>query len=73
MADGLGGLETTARMGAVAPSPELGDSRFLNALMYRNRGDLFRRLDRLFETGVRVVPYAEYVATSLGGGAGDGR
>ncbi len=46
--------------------PELGGSRLLNALMYRNRADLFRRLDRLFATGVRVVPYAEYVATSLG-------
>ena len=50
--------------------PELGDSRFLNSLMYRNRGDLFRRLDRLFATGVRVVPYAEYVSTSLGAGSG---
>jgi polysaccharide deacetylase family protein (PEP-CTERM system associated) len=45
--------------------PELGDSRFLNALMYRNRGDLLRRLERLFASGLRVMPYAEYVATSL--------
>jgi hypothetical protein len=47
--------------------PELGESRFLNALMYRNRADLFRRLERLFASGLRVVPYAEYVATSLAG------
>ena len=51
--------------------PELGGSRLLNALMYRNRADVFRRLERLFASGARVVPYAEYVATSLGNGAGD--
>jgi polysaccharide deacetylase family protein (PEP-CTERM system associated) len=49
--------------------PELGDSRVLNALMYRNRHALLRRLERLFASGAPVVPYAEYVATSLAGGA----
>jgi polysaccharide deacetylase family protein (PEP-CTERM system associated) len=44
---------------------ELGNSRLLNWLMYRNRGDVFRRLERLFAADARVMPYAEYVATGL--------
>ena len=45
--------------------PEINSNRFYNWLLYRNRGDVFRRLERLLECGARVVPYAEYVAETL--------
>jgi polysaccharide deacetylase family protein (PEP-CTERM system associated) len=45
--------------------PELRENRLLNWLMYRNRDDVFRRLDRLFANGAPVLPYAEYVTTRL--------
>jgi polysaccharide deacetylase family protein (PEP-CTERM system associated) len=48
--------------------PEIGDSRLYNWLLYRNRKGVFRRLERLFEYGARIVPYREYVADTLESG-----
>jgi polysaccharide deacetylase family protein (PEP-CTERM system associated) len=45
--------------------PEIDDSRLFNWLMFWNRKDVFRRLDRLFGHGARVVPFREYVRDVL--------
>jgi hypothetical protein len=47
--------------------PELGDSRLLNWLMFRNRRDVFRRLERLLAKGAHVLPYSDYVDRFLTG------
>ncbi len=46
-------------------SPEINGNRVYNWLLYRNRGDVFRRLDKLLEQGATIVPYAEYVENTL--------
>lgn len=46
--------------------PELWGSSALNRLMFVNRHDVFRRLDRLFAHEVDVVPFAHYVRHVLG-------
>lgn len=45
--------------------PEIGESRLLHRLMYLNRHDTMRRLGRLFDSGARLRPYADYVADTL--------
>ena len=45
--------------------PEINESRFYNWLLYRNRGRVFERLEKLLQCGPKVVPYAEYVAETL--------
>ena len=45
--------------------PEIGESRFLHRLMYFNRHDTMRRLERLFDSGAQLRPYGDYVADSL--------
>ncbi len=45
--------------------PELGESRFLNELMYWGRGAVCPRLDRLFAEAATVMPYREYVSDVL--------
>jgi polysaccharide deacetylase family protein (PEP-CTERM system associated) len=45
--------------------PGIRDSRLFNWLMFHNRKDVFRRLDRLFSQAVDVVPFAEYVSNVL--------
>lgn len=45
--------------------PEIGDSRFFNWLMHRNRHDTLRRLERLFDFGAPVIPFRDYVAEVL--------
>ncbi len=43
----------------------IGESRFYNWLMYRNRGRVLPRLDALLAAGARIETYAEFVAESL--------
>jgi polysaccharide deacetylase family protein (PEP-CTERM system associated) len=43
--------------------PEINDSRFYNFLMYYNRKNVFRRLDRIIEMEFTICPYAEYIRT----------
>lgn len=45
--------------------PEINDSRFYNWLMYRNRDQVFPRLEKLFATGVRVTTYRDFVDGDL--------
>jgi hypothetical protein len=45
--------------------PEIDDNRLFNWLMFWNRKDVFRRLDRLFGQGARVIPFREYVRDVL--------
>ena len=45
--------------------PQLGGSQLLSWFMYRNRSDVFGRLDLLLAEGVQIVPYARYVAEVL--------
>jgi polysaccharide deacetylase family protein (PEP-CTERM system associated) len=47
----------------------LGDSRFYNWLMYRNRKGVIPRLESLVSGGRPVFPYADYVSRVLSGGA----
>ena len=49
--------------------PEINDSRFYNWLMYRNRDQVFPRLEKLFATGVRVTTYRDFVDGDLAGRA----
>jgi polysaccharide deacetylase family protein (PEP-CTERM system associated) len=44
---------------------EINENRFYNWLLYRNRGDVFRRLERLLQHGVAIVPFREYVERNL--------
>ncbi|NJN64558.1 MAG: DUF3473 domain-containing protein, partial [Acidobacteria bacterium] len=46
--------------------PEINESRFYNWLMYRNRDQVFPRLEKLLASGVRVMPYRDYVDAELG-------
>ena len=50
--------------------PEINESRFLNWLLYRNRGDVFRRLEKLLQYNVAIVPFRQYVESKLEPGAG---
>lgn len=43
--------------------PGIGNSRFYNHLMYRNRGDVMRRLDEVMAMGFRIMTYRDHVAT----------
>ncbi len=45
--------------------PWINESRFLNWLLYRNRGDVFRRLQKLLQHDVAIVPFREYVESAL--------
>jgi polysaccharide deacetylase family protein (PEP-CTERM system associated) len=49
--------------------PELGGSRFMNGLMYWNRGRVFARLERLLAQAVCVIPYRRFVEERLEAGA----
>lgn len=44
---------------------EINENRFYNWLLYRNRGDVFRRLERLLRHGVAIVPFRQYVESHL--------
>lgn len=46
--------------------PGIGNSRFYNYLMYRNRGDVMRRLDEVMAMGFRIMTYRDFVATLPG-------
>lgn len=48
--------------------PELKGNRLFNWLMTLNRGGVFERLEKLVETGVTIMPYAEYVQRYLEAG-----
>lgn len=50
--------------------PEIGASRLLHWLMYLNRRDALRRLDRLVGLAERVIPFAEYVAETRAAAGG---
>ncbi len=50
------------------PYPEINGSRVGNWLMYRNRGLVIPRLDRLMNMGAPIVRYADYVSGSLEAG-----
>ena len=41
--------------------PRLNGNRFFNWLMYRNRGEVFSRLETLIAAGARIVTYADFV------------
>ncbi len=48
--------------------PGINNSRFFNFLMYCNRRSVFSRLDRVMNSGFRIVPYREFVASALARG-----
>jgi polysaccharide deacetylase family protein (PEP-CTERM system associated) len=45
--------------------PDIDGSRFYNYLLYRNRKDVFRRLDAIMAAGCRIIPYIDYVEQTL--------
>ena len=45
--------------------PGLDDSRLFNSLMFWNRKRVLQRLERLFDQGAAVIPFAEYLASEL--------
>jgi polysaccharide deacetylase family protein (PEP-CTERM system associated) len=45
--------------------PDIGGSHMYNFLLYRNRGDVFRRLEVIMETGCRIIPYRDFVTAEL--------
>ena len=45
--------------------PGIGNNHFFNFLMYYNRGTLLKKLDKLLDTKIQIIPYIDYVNMKL--------